>query len=318
MCELDENIQVIVTGGGGLVGKSLQKFAPKFHYLTRKDADLRCYDEVEKVFKQYRPHVVIHLASHVGGVYDNMKHNYQYLMDNTKIHMNIVEAVKIFRVRKLINILSTCIFPDSNVHYPLSSDQLHIGLPHSSNIGYAYSKRFLHVASMVMADACPQTRVINLIPTNLYGEYDQYNIERGHVIPSLIHKTYLMMKNDLKTLKIRGSGNARRQFLYSDDFSKIILHFTKFDMDHHVLCIASPPSDHEVSIRELMYEIVSQFGGDETKIQFDITEDEGQYLKTTSDLELKTYIPDFEFTSLQKGLENVISFFQNNYELLRK
>lgn len=310
-------MKVIVTGGEGLVGHSLKKICPEFTFLTRRDADLRNFDEVDTIFSRENPHVVIHLASHVGGVYDNMKHNYTYLMDNTRIHMNIVEACRKYNVKRLVNILSTCIFPDKDVHYPLSSNQLHMGLPHESNIGYAYSKRFLHIASSILSTTCPKIQVINLIPTNLYGEHDQYNIERAHVIPALIHKTYNMVK-ERSTLNIRGSGNARRQFVFSEDFARIIHHFTKYDIDHDVLCIVSPPQEDEVSIQSLANTIVEIFEGKKSDIQFDKEDEEGQVLKTTNEMELKTYIPDFSFTPLREGLKQVVSYFVENYNELRR
>jgi len=309
-------MKVIVTGGGGLVGHSLKKICPEFIFLTRNDGDLRKNHEVDAIFRKEKPDIVIHLASHVGGVYDNMKYNYTYLMDNTRIHMNIVDACQKYNVKRLINILSTCIFPDKDVYYPLSSDQLHLGLPHESNIGYAYSKRFLHIASQILSMTCPNLQVINLIPTNLYGENDQYNIERAHVIPALIHKTYLMMKENTR-LKIRGSGNARRQFILSDDFARIIHHFTKHDVDHDVLCIVSPSQEDEVSIQSLVHLIVEIFQGSKSDVEFDKEDEEGQVLKTTNDMELKTYIPDFVFTPLHDGLKQVVSYFVENYDELR-
>ena len=87
--------------------------------------------------------------------------------------MNIINCCEKYKVKKLINISSTCIFPNDNIRYPLTVDQLHNGLPHHSNIGYAYAKRLLDVASSLLS----KTRVINLIPTNLYGKYDNYNFK---------------------------------------------------------------------------------------------------------------------------------------------
>jgi GDP-L-fucose synthase len=313
-----EPFTVVVTGGHGLVGKALQTFAPEFTYLSRKHADLRDKNAVLALFEKLKPDVVIHLASHVGGVYDNMKHNYTYLVDNTQMHLNILEACRVHHVSKLVNILSTCIFPDEGVQYPLTSDQLHQGPPHPSNCGYAYSKRFLHTASTILSQSSNGTlRVINLIPTNLYGRYDQYDLGRAHVIPALIHKTYLAQKHDTPSLAIRGAGNARRQFLFADDLAKVIAHFVAHEIDHDVACIVSPPENHEISIKDLVHEIVHVFGWDTRRILFDVDEDEGQFCKTTDDMELKTYLPDFEFTSLKEGLGDIIPFFCREYNCLR-
>lgn len=308
-------MNVIVTGGAGLVGRSLQELCPQYIYLTRQDGDLRSMQDVQSIFEKHQPDIVIHLASHVGGVYDNIEHNYLYFHDNTKMHINIVDACRKYKVKKLVNILSTCIFPDKNVTYPLSQDQLHNGLPHSSNIGYAYSKRILQVASQILS-MTHNIRIINLIPTNLYGEHDQYNLKRAHVIPALIHKTFLALR-DHSPLKIMGAGNARRQFLYVKDLAKIIQHFVTYQVDYDVSCIVSPPTDEEVSIRELVSKILDSFGNDRAHVSFDATCSEGQHLKTTDDTELRIHMPHMTFTPLNQGLQNVINHFQSHYSELR-
>ncbi len=311
-------VKVLVTGGHGLVGHSLQKIAPHYIFLKRQDGDLRSAEDVHTIFQQHRPDVVIHLASHVGGVYDNMKHNYTYLMDNLKIHCNVVDACRTFHVKKLINILSTCIFPDEGVTYPLTSPQMHHGLPHSSNIGYAYSKRVLHIASSILAETSSNNiHVVNLTPTNLYGEYDQYNLEKAHVIPALIHKTYLA-KRDLTAVEIRGSGEAKRQFVFSDDFARVILHFVERDYDHQVSCIVSPDVSSEISIKDLIHEIARLFDVNNKSIVFHRHDEEGQLQKTTDDHELRQYLPDFAFTSLKDGLSVVVDHFQKHYSDVRK
>jgi GDP-L-fucose synthase len=319
---------VLVTGAFGLLGCAVQKVfqnvelksrdgSNHFHFLSRQECDLRDREKVFQIFAKYQPTVVVHLASHVGGVYDNMNNNFRYLMDNTKINHNVVDACKEYQVNKLINILSTCIFPDyPQVHYPLTSDQLHNGLPHFSNIGYAYSKRILHVASQILADTS-QTQVVNLIPTNLYGENDNYNLFSAHVIPALIHKTYLA-KQANNTLCIKGSGTAVRQFVYVDDLARVILHFIENNVPEKIVnCIVCPPESESVSIKTVVDLIVEKMSFD-GQVKYDQTASDGQLKKTASHTELERYIPEFRFTSLSEGLEKTCRFFVNNYYLVRK
>lgn len=323
-------MKVLVTGAFGLLGCSVQKLAVRnclmaqhdFVFLSRTDCDLRDYEQVQRLFEKHAPTVVVHLASHVGGVFDNMQNNYVYLMDNIKINCNIVQACKDFCVKKLVNILSTCIFPDQGVTYPLTSEQLHNGLPHFSNVGYAYSKRVLQVASSILSKNS-YTQVVNLIPTNLYGENDNYNIQSAHVIPALIHKTYKAMMDE-SPLYVKGTGNAVRQFLYVDDLSEVILHFA-LDTNRSysdISCIVSPPEGNEVSIRSLVSSICKACGftGD---VVFECepdqhTQSDGQIKKTTNDDELRQYLPNFTFTLLQDGLEKTVEFFTKNYQIVRK
>lgn len=316
-------MKILVTGAYGLVGKSFQKIVKnignledEFFFLSRQDCDLRDIESVYNTFKKIGPDVVIHLASCVGGVYENMMNNYNYLLDNTRLNLNIVDACNKFGVKRLINILSTCIFPDKGIIYPLTSDQLHNGLPHDSNIGYAYSKRILHLTSELLTKRNKNFQVINLTPTNLYGCDDNYNLESSHVIPGLIHKMY-NCKNKNIPLKINGSGKAKRQFVYVDDLSRIIYKFIYLNVsDNNISIIVSPPEKDEISISELVNEICKCF--DYHKYYYDSTFSDGQLKKTASCDELLKYLPDFKFTSLSIGLQETVDFFVKNYYSVRK
>jgi len=314
-------MKVLVTGGYGMVGRSLQKIIKTlqhrdtFIFMSRDMCDLRDYQQVNRYFEENQPDAVIHLASQVGGLYANLNKNFEFLVDNIYINTNIVQACKRYKVKRLVNILSTCIFPDTNVDYPLTLEQLHNGLPHSSNIGYAFSKRMLHLSSQLLSEI--DTKVINLIPANLYGEMDNYNLQHSHVIPALIHKVYLA-KQQGTDLTLMGTGEAIRQFLYVDDLSRIILHFLYLDQAmNEISCIVSPPETHTISIWELAHTIAYLFGFT-GQIICDTTSNNGQIIKTTSDKDVRTYLPNFQFTLLRFGLEKTIKFFIQHYKSVRK
>jgi GDP-L-fucose synthase len=321
-------MKILVTGGYGLVGRSLQKIVKlqnviehDFVFLSSKDGDLRDVYAVDYLFKEHLPDIVVHLASCVGGVYENMSNNYRYLVDNLRINTNVVDACNRFGVKRLISCLSTCIFPDRGIAYPLTSDQLHNGLPHNSNIGYAYSKRILHLAGDLLTKGGSDITVINLTPTNLYGDFDNYNLKSSHVIPGLIHKTYIAKKSNTD-LTVYGTGNALRQFLYVDDLSRVILRFVDYqhkeaDKERSISCIVSPAESSEVSIRSLV-ETISKTFNFTGEIIYDTSYSDGQYKKTATDSELMYYFPDFEFTTLDLGLRETIDYFQKNYDKVRK
>lgn len=321
-------MKVLVTGGAGLVGTSLQNLCKgsecnycrkndnDYYFISRKDGDLLDKNHVDIIFQVYQPDVVVHLASVVGGVYSNMAYNYNFLTDNLKIHMNVLEACQKYKVTKLVNILSTCVFPD-DAKYPLTSDQLHNGPPHFSNEGYAYSKRMLQVMSSLLCKAICGVKIINLIPTNIYGENDNYNIENSHVIPALLNKMYLAKQNGT-TFFVKGSGMARRQFLYAGDLAKIIMEFVHMDLpQQQVSCIISPPSEDEVTIKDVVDILKRIFAFDGT-IEYENKYEEGQYKKTCDNKELEHYIPGFQFTPLQTGLKNVVDYVIKNYQSIRK
>lgn len=318
---------ILVTGGSGLVGKSIQSLVKSLEFniddyifLSSSQCDLRRDEEVDKVFNEYKPDVVVHLASLVAGLYGNMDNNYRFLMDNVKINTNILECCNKYNVKRLVNILSTCVFPEqneyNNLSYPLTSSQILNGRPHPSNSGYAHSKRILHIGSRLLTNTS-DIEIVNLIPTNLYGKHDNYNLQKSHVIPGLIHKIYLAKQNNTNLI-IKGTGKAKRQFVYVDDFAKIILHFVSIHLNKSFnSIIVCPSNDREITIRDLINKLTSmfEFNG---KIIYDSDYPDGQDIKTADSSELLAFMPDFEFLTLEDGLHKTINHFVQNYDTLRK
>lgn len=321
-------MKFLVTGGSGLVGSSIKEYIKddsnnEYLFLSSKDVNLINSEDVDMVFNKFKPDVVIHLASKVAGLYGNMNDNYGFLIDNLKLNMNILDNCRKYKVKKLINILSTCVFPDKNVTYPLTSDQILNGEPHASNEGYSYSKRLLFTGSKLLfnqkeALGNSDFSVVNIIPTNLYGNHDNYHLVNSHVIPGLIHKCYLAQNNNAEFV-IKGTGSAKRQFLYSGDLAKIIMMFAKSDKlnGQFVSLIASTPYSTEISIKQLVQKIVNifDFKGD---VVYDRSYSDGQPAKTTDSNEIYKYFPDFEFTNIDNGLHKMIDYFKLNFENVRK
>tara|TARA_B110000977_G_C10992145_1_gene460347 strand:- start:330 stop:1235 length:906 start_codon:yes stop_codon:yes gene_type:complete len=299
--------KVLITGGTGLVG-SMVKGDIK---LGSKDADLRDFNQVKAIFEKYKPTKVVHLAARVGGVGGNIKAKGEFYFDNIMINTNILEACRIYNVEKTLSFLSTCIFPD-NVEYPLTEDKIHLGAPHLSNYGYAYAKRMLDVQSYVYNDQYDMN-CISVIPTNIFGPNDNFNIENGHVIPSLIHKCYLAKQNNTPFI-VWGSGKPLREFIYSEDIGKL----TNWALENYnsVDPIIFSTS-HEVSIKFVVGLIVNAFNfkGD---VIFDTSLPEGQFRKPADNSKLKSYLPNFKFTSIEEGILKTVKWFIKNYQTARK
>lgn len=321
-------MKILITGGNGMVGKNLQDITNNkpsihsFYYITSDICDLKNNYNVDQLFKMYNPDVVIHLASLVAGLYGNMNNNYKFFSDNIKINTNILDSCKKYKIKRLINVLSTCIFPKENVIYPLTSDQILNGPPDESNEGYAYSKRVLYNGSKILSKN-KDTVVINLIPTNLYGKYDNFNIENGHVLPTILNKMFIAKRigNDLI---INGNGEAIRQFIYASDFAKIIYDFIEIKPNERLVgnsnfisCIISPNESKNISINNLIETLKEkmEFTGN---IIYKTDMSNGQHLKTTSDDELKMFFPDIKLTSLSDGIDEVIKYVEENYNDIRK
>ena len=189
---------ILVTGGTGLVGQAIQKIKNSyseysFYFLGSQDADLTSYLETRKIFEKVSPQYVIHLAACVGGLFKNMNYKVDMYEKNILINFNVLKVCHELKVSKVVSCLSTCIFPDKT-SYPINENMLHDGPPHDSNDAYAYAKRMLEIQSKAYQQQY-NDNFICVIPTNIYGEHDNYSLEDGHVIPSLIHRCYLAKKN---------------------------------------------------------------------------------------------------------------------------
>jgi len=299
--------KVLVTGGGGLVGSA---FSDSFIKVGR-EFDLTNNDQTEELLKRTRPDYVIHTAGKVGGVGGNSNFQADYFYDNILINTNIINACKKYNVKRLIAFTSTCVFPETP-KYPLTEDQIHLGPPHSSNYGYAYAKRMADIQIRAYNEQY-NLKYFTVIPCNIYGPNDNFDIKNGHVIPSLIHKVYLSRMNNTD-LEVWGSGSPLREFIYSKDVAKIVEKLLT-DYDDTDPVIISP--DNEISIKDLVDIIVRKmdFKG---KVVYNKDLPDGQYKKPSSNSKLKRYIKNFKFTSIEDGISETVDWFLENYNEARK
>ena len=144
--ELNENT-ILVTGGSGLVGKHLQDILPNAVYISSRDYDLTQINQVNRMMEHFNPEIVVHLAARVGGIMDNIKYPVQYLEQNVAMNTNILKSSHDFSVKKVIGILSTCIYPDKSERYPMREQDLFSGPPAESNFSYALAKRCMAIVN---------------------------------------------------------------------------------------------------------------------------------------------------------------------------
>lgn len=318
----------MVTGGTGLVGSAIKRFveeekssaaaAAPVHketwiFLSSKDGDLRDRKDTERIFEKYQPTHVIHLAAKVGGLFANMAQKVEFFRENILINDNIMECCRIYKVQKLVSFLSTCIFPDKTT-YPIDETMLHDGPPHPSNEGYAYAKRLIDTMNRAYAEEY-QCNFTSIIPTNIYGPDDNFSIEKGHVIPGLIHKCYLAKQNNTP-FTIWGSGTALRQFVYSRDLAELTVWVMREYHDPTPITLSVDEAD-EVSIKDVALTVAKalQFEGE---IVFDTSKSDGQFKKTAANKKLRKYRPDYKFTSIEEGIQKSADWFIANYDTCRK
>lgn len=298
-------MSILVTGGTGLVGKAIQdistQYPYKFVFVGSNNYDLTLPDQTKQMFLDHRPDYVIHLAAYVGGLYKNMNQPVRMIEQNIKINMNVVEACHQFGVKKLIACLSTCIFPDQT-SYPIDENMLHQGPPHHSNSSYAYAKRMLDLQCEAYRKQY-NSPFYCIIPTNIYGPHDQFSLEDGHVIPSLIHKCHLAQQAGIP-FEVRGSGKPLRQFIYSLDLAKIIVDLLEKDLPPRIIV----SGQEEVSIKQVAELIAKSFEYD--TITFNDSYSDGQFKKTANGALLSEMMP-ITWTSLEQGIKETVDWFKS-------
>ena len=299
--------KTLVTGGTGLVGSTIEADMK----LSSKDVDLRDWKSTLSFFEKTKPTNVVHCAARVGGVGGNMNAKGEYYYDNIMMNTNVLEASRRVGVEKVVSFLSTCIFPDE-VEYPLTEKKIHLGAPHKTNYGYAYAKRMLDVQAECYRDQYG-VNFVSVVPTNIYGPHDNFNINTGHVLPSLLHKCYIAKENNTD-LVVWGDGSSLREFIYSEDIGKL----TNWALENYNEAepIIFTTSD-EISIKDLVDIIVTEVGF-EGKVVFDTDKPNGQYRKPSDNSKLLSYLPDFEFTPIDVGIRKTIEWINSNYETIRK
>jgi len=298
--------KILITGSNGLVGSSING-----DVKIGREYDLRNYNDTERMFQEHKPTHIIHCAGKVGGLGGNMKRKGEFFYDNIMINTNVIESARKNGVEKLVCFLSTCIFP-ANVEYPLTEEKIHLGKPHFTNDAYAYAKRMADVQIRAYKEQYG-LNYTSVIPTNIYGINDNFNLEDGHVIPMLIHKCYLAKLNNTD-LVIWGSGEPLREFIYNKDVAKLTEWVLKEYNESEPIILSN---SIEISIKDIVIMIAKEmeFSGN---IIFDTTKPDGQFRKPSDNSKLKKYLPDFEFTSIEVGLKETIKWFIENYETIRK
>lgn len=219
---MNKDGKIYVAGHRGMVGSALVRKLEKEGYTnlvfrTSKELDLRNQMDVEDFFKTEQPEYVFLAAAKVGGIYANNTYRGEFLYDNLMMECNIIHSAKNSGVKKLMFLGSSCIYPKL-APQPLKEDYLLTGELEYTNEPYAVAK----IAGIKLCDAYRSQydcNFISVMPTNLYGPNDNYNLENSHVLPALIRKFHEAKKNHVSTVVMWGTGSPLREFLHADDLA---------------------------------------------------------------------------------------------------
>ena len=309
---MEKSSKIYVAGSSGMVGSSIVRLLKKLEYTnvitrTSKELDLRKTASVDKFFVTERPEYVFLAAAKVGGIHANNTRRGEFIRDNLMIQTNVIHACCVFGVKKMIFLGSSCIYP-RDCPQPIHEEYLLTGPLEDTNKPYAVAK----IAGIEMCNAYKHEYgcdFVSVMPTNLAGPGDNYNLSGGHVFAALIRKFYEAKKFDLPNVVVWGTGSARRDFLHADDLARAVLLIMQSSED---LSIINVGSGRDVTIRELA-ELIKDVVGYEGDIVFDTSKPDGTPVKNMdcSKAHNLGWKPEL---SLRETVEHVVSDFSENYD----
>lgn len=311
---MERNYKIYIAGHNGMVGSAIWRAFKNAGYSnligkSSSELDLRNQKEVTDFFLIERPDIVIDAAARVGGILANNDYPYQFLMENMQIQNNLIEASLNFDVKKFIFLGSSCIYPKF-APQPLKEEYLLTSSLEQTNEWYA-------IAKISGVKACEAIRkqfgryFVSLMPTNLYGINDNFDLQTSHVLPAMIRKFH-EAKVTNHNVELWGTGKPMREFLFVDDLADAVLFSVENDLDEHLYNVGTGV---DLSISDLAFKI-QKLVGHTGIISWNSTKPDGtpRKLLDVSKLEEKGWKAK---TDLEQGLECTYDWFltnQNNYK----
>ena len=304
-------MKVFVTGGSGMVGRNIVEYLinkdVEVLYPTSKEINLLDKEALKMFIQKNEPEMIIHCAGLVGGIQANINNPASFLFENTQMGLNIIMSAFESGVKKLINMSSSCVYP-RNIKNPLCEEFILKGELEPTNEGYSLAKiistRFCEYLNQENNDFDYKT----IIPCNLYGRYDTFDLNKSHMIPGVIKKISDAKKNNENNVIIWGDGSVRREFMYVEDLADFVWYaienFEKMPQNINV------GLGFDYSINEY-YEIIADVIRYKGAFKYDFSKPVGMKQKLMDNSKLK----DFGWihkTTLQEGILKTYKFFQKN------
>ena len=303
--------KIYVAGHRGLVGSAIvrnleAKGYKNIIYRTHKELDLTNQEDVRRFFEEEKPEYVFLAAAKVGGIHANNTYPADFIYDNLMIQNNVIKAAHDFKVKKLLFLGSTCIYPKM-APQPIKEEYLLTGSLEETNEAYAVAK----IAGLEMCKFFKRQygdNFISCMPTNLYGPNDNFDLKNSHVLPALIRKFHEAKVNNSEAVEVWGTGTPLREFLYVDDMADACVFLMEnYDGEQHV----NIGTGEEVSIRELA-ETVKEVVGFDGELVFNTEMPDGTPRKLTTVDKLHGLGWKHK-VSLDKGIRLAYNWFLENY-----
>jgi GDP-L-fucose synthase len=300
--------RVMVTGGHGFLGRRVfallrEKGAAQLFTFSSREYDLTRQAEVARLYAEQRPDVVIHLAARVGGIGANRDNPARFFYENAIMGIEVLEQAHRNGVQKFVQVGTVCAYPKF-ARVPFSEDALWDGYPEETNAPYGIAKKALLVQAQAYRTQYGLD-AIYLIPTNLYGPGDNFDLESSHVIPALIRKCVEARQQGLPQISVWGTGRPTREFLHVDDAARaIVLATERYNRPDPV----NVGSAEEISIRELVDRVVAETGY-QGRVVWDPSKPDGQPRRK---LNVERARAEFGFTAVipfAEGLRGTVEWY---------
>jgi len=309
---ISKQTKIYIAGHNGMVGSAIWRQVEEKGYSnligkSSKELDLRDQHAVMSFLKNEKPDVIIDAAAKVGGILANNNFPYQFLMENMQIQNNLIEASHQNEVEKFIFLGSSCIYPKL-ASQPLKEDCLLTSSLEPTNEWYA-------IAKITGVKACEAIRkqykkdFVSLMPTNLYGTRDNFDLQTSHVLPAMIRKFHEAKKNKHAPVKLWGTGKPMREFLFVDDLADAVLFALENKLSHHLYNVGT---GMDITIKELALKI-QKITGHEGEIIWDNSKPDGTPRKLMDVSRLKNAGWNYK-TSLDEGLQLTYNWFLANQD----
>lgn len=294
-----------------MVGSNLVKILSNSDKVTkvipssRNETNLFSFEETSKSITAAKPDLIINAAAKVGGILANNTYRADFILENLKININILESIVQHPQIKLINLGSSCIYP-LEAEIPTKEESFMTGKLEPTNSPYAMAK----IAAIEMGSALKNQyghKIINLMPTNLYGPKDNFDLESSHVIPGLLTKFYKAIIEEKDSIEIWGTGKPKREFLYVEDLASAIEFLLDKEWKYDLLNIGS---GKEITIKELAL-LIKKITNYEGEIKFDNSKPDGNPRKLLDSQKINSLGWESS-TSLASGLELTYDWFKKN------
>ena len=318
-----KNTKIYIAGSTGMVGSAIVRFLEKSGYTnligkTSKELNLINQSEVEKFFSREKPEIVILSAGKVGGILANDTFRAEFIYDNLMIEANIIHASYKHTVKKLIFLGSSCIYPKFAAQ-PIKEEELLTGKLEKTNEPYAIAK----IAGIKLCESYYHQYGCNfysIMPTNLYGTGDNFDLQNSHVIPALIRKFHEAKTNDLPAIKLWGTGTPRREFLYVDDLAKAVVFLMEtvaakdiYKQNNSQINVGTGEDIEIGKLAELIKKLVGYAG----EIEYDATKPDGTPRKLL-DVSKLNQLGWRHTTMLEDGLRKTYEWFLQTHSAAKQ